>query len=246
MSAIAERPGASAGVPTVVRRLAAALFVVSVPIFVIVGSVLGVAGDVDFMNQGFARYQVGRVTGLDAAQLDVIARTFAEYLRNPSASLNLVVDIGGTRRPLFNERELQHMVDVQHLFMLAGRARLVAGAILLIVPILGLVLQRGAFLPRLGTMLTLGGILTVAVLLLFGALSLIDFTELWTRFHYVAFTNDLWLLDPRTDYLIMLFPEGFWFDAVMRIAMLSAVEAVALGAAGLGLVFLGTRRGAPR
>ena len=242
MSLAAEKSGAPAGVPAVVRWLAAAAFVASVPIFVIVGSVLDVARDVEFINQGFARYQVGRVTGLDAAQLDVVARTFVEYLRNPAASLDVTVDIGGVRRPLFNARELQHMVDVQHLFMLAGRARLVAGAILLVVPLVGLALERGAFLFRLGAMLTFGGMLTVAVLLLLGALSLVDFTEVWTRFHYVAFTNDLWLLDPRTDYLIMLFPEGFWFDAVMRIAMQSALEGVALGAAGLALAYWGRRR----
>ena len=242
MSLASEEPGALTGVPGVVRWLAAALFVLSVPVFVLVGNVLGVARDLDFIERGFERYQVGRTTGLDAAQLRVVAQTFVEYLRNPAASLDLTIVVGGVRRPLFNERELQHMVDVQHLFLLAGRARLVAGAILLIVPLLGLVAQRAQFLPRLGSMLTAGGILTVAILLLLGALSLVDFTELWTRFHRVAFTNDLWVLDPRTDYLIMLFPEGFWFDAVMRIAMLSAMEAVAMGAAGLALVFWGTRR----
>ncbi len=242
MSLAAEQSGALTGLPPVVRWLVAALFVLSIPIFIIVGNVLEVARDVEFIERGFVKYQVGRTTGLDPAQLHLVAETFVRYLRDPSASLDLTVGVGGTRRPLFNRRELAHMVDVQHLFLLAGRARLVAGAILLIVPLLGLLAERGAFQPRLGAMLTVGGILTVGVLLLLGALSLVDFTELWTRFHHVAFTNDLWILDPRTDYLIMLFPEGFWFDAVMRIAMLSALEAVVLGAAGLGLVFWGERR----
>ena len=242
MSLAAEPTGALTGVPPVVRWLAAALFVICIPVFVLVGNVLDVARDVDFVERGFVKYQVGRVTGLDPTQLHLVAETFVRYLRDPSASLDLTIDVAGTRRPLFNQREIEHMVDVQHLFLLAGRVRLAAGAVLVIVPLLGLFLDRGAFLPRLGTMLTVGGILTVAVLLLLGALSLVDFTELWTRFHHVAFTNDLWILDPRTDYLIMLFPEGLWFDAVMRIAMLSATEAVVLGAAGLGLVFWGGRR----
>lgn len=242
MSLAADTTGALTGVPAVVRWVAAGLFVVCVPIFILVGNVLDVARDIDFIERGFARYEVGRVTGLDAAQLHLVAETFVRYLRDPSASLDLMIDVGGARRPLFNQRELDHMVDVQHLFLLASRARLGAGAILVIVPLLGLAIERAHFLPRLGTLLTVGGILTVAILLLLGALSLVDFTELWTRFHHVAFTNDLWILDPRTDYLIMLFPEGFWFDAVMRIAMLSATQAVVLGAAGLGLVFWGRRR----
>jgi hypothetical protein len=50
------------------------------------------------------------------------------------------------------------------------------------------------------------------------------------------------MLDPRTDYLIMLYPEGFWLDATLRIAMLSAVEALVLGGVGLGITYFGVRR----
>ena len=50
------------------------------------------------------------------------------------------------------------------------------------------------------------------------------------------------MLDPRTDYLIMLYPEGFWFDAVMKIAMQSALEAVVLGGIGVGVAYFGVRR----
>ena len=38
-------------------------------------------------------------------------------------------------------------------------------------------------------------------------------------FHLISFTNDLWILDPRRDYLIMMFPQGFFFDSTMFIAM---------------------------
>ena len=31
------------------------------------------------------------------------------------------------------------------------------------------------------------------------------------------FTNDLWLFDPETDYMIRMLPEGFFYDMVMRI-----------------------------
>jgi integral membrane protein (TIGR01906 family) len=99
-----------------------------------------------------------------------------------------------------------------------------------------------SFLPRLGTILTIGGIVTVALLGLAGLLSLVDFSEAFVRFHQMAFSNDLWMLDPRTDYLIMLYPEGFWLDATLRIAMLSAIEAVVIGGVGLGIAYFGVRR----
>lgn len=134
------------------------------------------------------------------------------------------------------------MVDVQKLFQLAKNARLVAGAILLLVPLLGVGLAGGTFLPTLGKLLAAGGIATVTILGLAGLLSLVDFTQAWTQFHHIAFSNDDWMLDPRTDYLIMLYPEGFWFDAVIKIARQSAIEAVVLAAIGFGITYFGVRR----
>jgi integral membrane protein (TIGR01906 family) len=210
--------------------------------FLIVGSVLDVAGDADWMQQEFVRYDVSRVTGLDAVQLRTVAAAFIEYLRNPAASLNVLVTINGTQRPLFNEREIAHMEDVQHIFTLIKRLRLAAGSVLLILPLIGISLAGSAFLPRLGKLLVAGGILTIAVLGLAGLLSLVDFTQLFIKFHELAFSNDLWMLDPRTDYLIMLFPEGFWFDATMRIAMTSALEALVASGVGIAMMYFGARR----
>src|SRR5207248_665368 len=128
------------------------------------------------------------------------------------------------------------------LFGLVRQARLVAGSILLILPLLGLWFAGSAFLPRLGTLLTIGGVVTVALLALAGIASLFDFTDAFITFHELAFSNNDWILDPRTDYLIMLFPEGFWLDATLRIATQSAIEAVVLGAVGLGISYFGVRR----
>ena len=40
----------------------------------------------------------------------------------------------------------------------------------------------------------------------------IDFNSLFILFHKVAFTNDLWLLDPSTDLLIRLMPIEFFIS----------------------------------
>jgi integral membrane protein (TIGR01906 family) len=229
-------------VPSAVRWIGAIAFVIALPLFLILGNVLEVAGDRDFYLLEFEKYDVGRVTGLDQSQLASAADAFITYLRDPAARLDVEVTIGGTRRPLFNAREIAHMEDVQKLFRLVRDARLVAGAVLLILPLVGLALGGSFLLPRLGTLLTAGGVLTVVLLGLAGLLSLVDFSQAFVRFHEMAFSNDLWILDPRTDYLIMLYPEGFWLDATLRIAMLSAVEAVVVGSVGLGIAYFGVRR----
>jgi integral membrane protein (TIGR01906 family) len=63
-----------------------------------------------------------------------------------------------------------------------------------------------------------------------------DFDALWTRFHQIAFRNDLWQLDPSTDYLIMLFPEPFWFTATIRMATTVALQTVVVAVAGVVLL----------
>jgi integral membrane protein (TIGR01906 family) len=78
--------------------------------------------------------------------------------------------------------------------------------------------------------------LMVGLVVLVAVLSLLDFDALWTRFHQIAFRNDLWLLDPRTDYLIMLFPEPFWFTATIRMATSVALQTVLVAVIGLGLM----------
>ena len=59
----------------------------------------------------------------------------------------------------------------------------------------------------------------VFVLLFFLLFALIDFDSFWRNFHEIFFTNDLWLLDPRTDILIMMVPLQFFYDLVMRIVI---------------------------
>jgi uncharacterized membrane protein len=42
----------------------------------------------------------------------------------------------------------------------------------------------------------------------------------------VSFSNNLWLLDPQKDYLIMMFPEGFFNDAAISLVITIMMEAV--------------------
>ena len=38
----------------------------------------------------------------------------------------------------------------------------------------------------------------------------INFNYTFTLFHEIFFRNDLWILDPRNDYLLIMFPERFF------------------------------------
>jgi integral membrane protein (TIGR01906 family) len=236
VSAAAREAAGPSSVPSILRWLGAALFVLAVPVFLIATNVLQLTSDVGFYERGFARYGVSRTTGLDAGQLRQVAEAFIAYFDGQDDALELTVEIGGARRPLFNQRELDHMRDVQQIITLVGRLQVLAGVSIVAIVALGFAVERAAFSSTLGKLCLAGGGLTLGLLVLLGGLSLVDFSSAFVQFHLLMFDNDLWILDPRRDYLIMLFPQGFWFDATMRIATFTAIEAAAIGAAGLCLV----------
>jgi len=71
---------------------------------------------------------------------------------------------------------------------------------------------------------------------------LLNFDRLFLQFHLISFANELWLLDPTKDYLIMLFPRGFWYDAAIFCASLTAGLAVILGGVSGGYLLSARRR----
>ena len=69
-------------------------------------------------------------------------------------------------------------------------------------------------------------------MIVLGIVIAVDFDGFFLQFHQLSFANDLWLLDPAHDYLIMMFPQGFWFDAALYIAVGALAGAVITGLTG--------------
>jgi integral membrane protein (TIGR01906 family) len=61
-----------------------------------------------------------------------------------------------------------------------------------------------------------------------GLATFFNFDDFFYRFHIFSFANDFWLLDPATDFLVMLFPQGFWYDATVAVALVTAAAALVL------------------
>ena len=64
-------------------------------------------------------------------------------------------------------------------------------------------------------------ILFSSILILLGASFLLFFQELFIIFHKIAFNNDLWILNPNKDYLLMMYPEDFFRDVAVLILLSS-------------------------
>jgi integral membrane protein (TIGR01906 family) len=221
-----------------VRGLVSVAFVLLLPFLIIGTSLRGLVTDRDFMLSGFRDNDVAATTGLDDPQLQHIADLFVAYFQAPPGQIQMQVTAFGQQRLLFNDREVAHMEDVQALIQFFLRMQIVAAAVVAARLLVAIFLDRGVV--NLGRDMLISTALMVTLVVAVGIASAIDFDALWTRFHQIAFRNDLWLLDPTRDYLIMLFPEPFWYAATNRMATSVAVQTLLVAVVGAGL-FLGPR-----
>lgn len=233
-SSIATRVTAYPDIVDWLRSLVSLAFVLLLPMLLISTSLRGLVTDRDFLLRGFRDNEVGVTTGLDQPQLERIADAFVAYFQGPPGQIQMQVTVRGQSRPLFNDREVQHMEDVQALIQWFLRMSVVAAAVVVLRIILAVAVDRS--LVPLGREMLWSTALIVGLVVLVGVLSLLDFDSLWTRFHQIAFRNDLWQLDPTRDYLIMLFPEPFWFTATVRLATTIAIQTALVALLGLACV----------
>lgn len=116
-------------------------------------------------------------------------------------------------RPLYNQRELSHMVDVKMLVQAAYRAWWMMLAVL---AGLGVWAWRGGWSGEYLRGVWRGGWATLGLIVAVLVLVAISFQALFTQFHRLFFTGDTWIFE-WSDTLIRLFPMRFWRDAFILV-----------------------------
>lgn len=125
--------------------------------------------------------------------------------------------------PVFNERELRHMVDVKNAIQAALKVW-IASLVLLVG--FGIWAWRGGWMREFRTGVAGGGFLTVALVAAILLIVLMSFGVFFVAFHNVFFEAGTWMFN-YSDTLIRLFPERFWRDVFIYVGLISA---------GLGLL----------
>ena len=176
---------------------------------------------------GFERYEISEYTGIDKSELMSAANQIRNYFNNDKEWITIQVTKNNIFFPnLFNSKEILHMKDVKQLINLVFFYQKISVLLIIVVTFFTLLFGSLYSLNNLLHSISRGGILT---LLIFGALvmgSLFGFDKLFIYFHEISFNNDFWILDPRTDYLIAMFPQGFFFDTTMLIGFLIILFAI--------------------
>ena len=219
---------------------AQALAIPAILLFLVAGSVTWAVNDPGLYRNGFQRYHAAQRSGISDADLITIGAELRRYFNTSIEPLAVRTPIYGIEQEVFNQREVAHMYDVKHL--VRGTYWVALGSALWICATLALVavLDRPAWSTRAARLALWGGAVTLISVFLVGLAAVASFEQLFLLFHRLSFANDLWMLNPRTDYLLILFPAGFWFDATMRVALTAVLGAVLLLSAGAS--FRGYRR----
>lgn len=163
-------------------------------------------------------------SGLTVDKLNSGADQIKRYFRNDVEFLDVRVNLRGNNVSLYKEREVLHMVDVKALMQNVFAFTWGTGSALLVLATIGVYFFRRESVSMALRSLRWSAIGTGTFLILFGTVALVDFGWLFAQFHFLSFANDLWILNPHEDYLLIMFPQQFFFDATLFIGLLTVMD----------------------
>jgi integral membrane protein (TIGR01906 family) len=190
------------------RRLAVAAVAIATA-FVITGAAIAL-----FFNPAWVSFAQGRTdaagyTGWTAEQVDAVTRDIViEVWFGPGT---FAQEVGG--QPVFEARERSHMADVRRVVLSFYAVVLAALLVLLVAG----AASRGARWFRGAVALGAGGLAVGAVAV--GTAFAVFFDRAFTLFHELFFAQGSWTFDPATDRLVQLFPDQFWTETSVAIAV---------------------------
>lgn len=212
-------------IETGLRRGITLLVTVMVPLILIMTSIRLLMTDaflqVEYRSPGFPADPYGFTLDdrLHWSRLSV------DYLLN-NAGISFLQDLrfsDGT--PIYNERELSHMLDVKNLVQLMLR---VWALLLIVLVLVGILAWRKHWSDDFRRGLSRGGWLTVGLVVAILAAVAVSFTWLFTEFHRLFFVGNTWIFY-YSDTLIRLFPLRFWQDGFILMGLFSLLGGAALG-----------------
>ena len=169
-----------------------------------------------YFEKEYAKYSVTEAVSMTMEDLLDVTDQMMAYLRGNRADLHVETTMNGVHREFFNAREIAHMEDVRGLFLGAIHLREICLAIMALC-LLALILLKTDFKRTFPRVLWTGTWLFFALSSVIAGIIATDFTKYFIMFHHIFFKNDFWILNPATDMLINIVPEGFFRDTVFLI-----------------------------
>jgi len=222
------------------RVLIIAAFIAAIPVALITTNVRVAISEQRVYDYSVREYGAAEPSGIPESELIRANGEIKKYLTHENTG-GLAIEVTNERGatvPLFSARETAHMADVRELVQSLFVLQIAAVLTVLTLAVMMIVMWPARVLA---TAALCGAILSGVLLGTAGVVAASGFDSAWTEFHVIAFTNDLWQLDPSRDHLIQMFPETFWRDVTALIVVATLLEALIMGAASAAYLLISSR-----
>ena len=194
------------------------IFVLSIPVLLISTVVRLEVNFLPFYEYEYEKNNISQVTGFDSRQLGIITRHLIQYFNGRVESPQLIVEKNNETLYLFHDHEIVHLEDVKEVFQAVFLIQYIAMSYFFFYLLINIIFRRKNKLLYFWRGLKSGSTLTVILMALLGIGIFVGFHRLFIQFHYLVFGDPQtspWILDPRTDHLVMMYPLNFWQDAAI-------------------------------
>jgi integral membrane protein (TIGR01906 family) len=195
------------------------------PVIIILSAIQIAAFNRFFFDEQLATNSVAENLNMSEEELAQVSDHIFLYLSGSKETFAFNAILDGEYQPVFNEKEIEHMVDVAALYQGAMVIRNVSLAVFLIGAVFLFIYARYTFFTTLfrSSVISLG--LMVVLALIFA----VSFNEAFNTFHHIFFANDLWLLNPATDNLIVIVPPAYFMALIAWITGLTVLPLAIIG-----------------
>lgn len=205
------------------RSLVVAVIIVLVPVLLVLGSIRLLLTET-YLNLEYNKPDFPTDTyGFTLQDRLYFAPYAVQYLLN-GAEVSYIGDLKfSDGSPLYNDRELEHMVDVKKVIQGAMWALLGAALVFTLLSVWLFRSPEGRLVWRNGL---IGGATTLLIAFV-GLIIylLLDWDNFFDSFHNLFFAQGTWTFS-YSDTLIRLFPIRFWQDAAITVGLVSAISAI--------------------
>ena len=215
------------------------LFILCLPILLLTASLGWAVNSLWLYKYGFQKYGVSQKLAdsglkLSGSELEKVYAGLISYFNSNEEYVATTVVKDSKPFKLFTPEEVIHFRDVKGLIWLDYY--LLLGTLVYALGYAGVCFtwRKYRYWRRLAWEVVGGVGITLALMLALGLGIILNFDQLFLQFHLLSFSNEFWSAE---GYMLLLFPEGFFYDATMFCALATTGLAIILGvAAGSYLV----------
>jgi integral membrane protein (TIGR01906 family) len=188
------------------------ILIISIFNLILLSSLFIISFNENYYLKSFEKNNIYERLNYEKNEIDNSFKEILLYLKNEKSEI---------KSNLFNERETEHLKDVKNLFNFAK-------ILIALYSFLLIVLIKFVNKNEIKEILKKSSYLIIGFISLIGISMLINFEKAFIIFHKILFTNDLWILYPSKDNLIIMMPEILFINLGIRWIVLCLIVCLIL------------------